>query len=91
MALAKAFNSPIHVLQAGTDLVKVGEEITSGRGPMLISYHRKMYGLGEVSLLFSRFSSLVSVDSVWKTELTNSCDIFSALQLVKTGLFNASF
>ncbi|KAI5480627.1 hypothetical protein MNV49_000323 [Pseudohyphozyma bogoriensis] len=47
-ALSKYFKSPIWVLQAGTDLVKVGDEWEgTGRGPMLISYHRKMYGLGE--------------------------------------------
>jgi len=63
-ALAKAFGVPIHVLQEGTDLVKVGEEVrqpdfkAEGQVPnvdvgikrapaLLISYHRKMYGLGE--------------------------------------------
>lgn len=68
MALSKHHDTPIHILQAGSPLVKVGEEIKSGRGPLLISYvfapsnseitslrspllryHRKMYGLGEVS------------------------------------------
>ncbi|KAM0791376.1 hypothetical protein ACM66B_005841 [Microbotryomycetes sp. NB124-2] len=46
-ALSKYYKAPIHVLQAGTDLVKVGEEYPANRGPILISYHRKMYGLGE--------------------------------------------
>ncbi|KAM0753088.1 OTU-domain-containing protein [Meredithblackwellia eburnea MCA 4105] len=46
-ALAKYFQAPIHVLQAGTGLVKIGEDLPPGRGPMYISYHRKMYGLGE--------------------------------------------
>ncbi|KAK4054463.1 OTU protein [Microbotryomycetes sp. JL201] len=46
-ALSKYYQTPIHVLQAGTDLVKVGEDFPTERGPILISYHRKMYGLGE--------------------------------------------
>ncbi|KAK4053937.1 OTU protein [Microbotryomycetes sp. JL221] len=46
-ALSKFYHAPIHVLQAGTDIVKVGEDAPTDRGPILISYHRKMYGLGE--------------------------------------------
>ncbi|ORY89427.1 hypothetical protein BCR35DRAFT_300610 [Leucosporidium creatinivorum] len=46
-ALAAHFAAPIHVLQAGTDILPFGEDAPPGRGPMLISYHRKMYGLGE--------------------------------------------
>ncbi|KDE08937.1 hypothetical protein MVLG_01029 [Microbotryum lychnidis-dioicae p1A1 Lamole] len=48
-ALAKHYNIQIHVLQAGTDLLKVGEDdLPLGpAGPIRISYHRKMYGLGE--------------------------------------------
>ncbi|SGY88782.1 BQ5605_C137g13406 [Microbotryum silenes-dioicae] len=48
-ALAKHYNVQIHVLQAGTDLLKVGEDdLPLGpAGPIRISYHRKMYGLGE--------------------------------------------
>lgn len=37
LALSKHFGAPIHILQAGTDLVKVGDELPAGRGPMLIS------------------------------------------------------
>ncbi|SCV71975.1 BQ2448_4669 [Microbotryum intermedium] len=48
-ALAKHYNVQVHVLQAGTDLLKVGEDdLPLGpSGPIRISYHRKMYGLGE--------------------------------------------
>lgn len=58
MALSKAFDSPIHILQAGTDLVKVGEEIKSGRGPMLISY---VYSLLSSSSLVTYFLSFIDI------------------------------
>lgn len=50
-ALSKYFATPIYIVQAGTkDAVKVEDpSLPQGRGPLLISYHRKMYGLGEVS------------------------------------------
>lgn len=52
-ALAKAYNVPIHVIQSGvphivihnpSDHTPVDEECV-----VRISYHRRMYGLGEVS------------------------------------------
>lgn len=37
IALSKYFRAPIHVLQAGTDIVKTGEDLPPGRGPILLS------------------------------------------------------
>ncbi|GAA5870865.1 hypothetical protein JCM1840_002712 [Sporobolomyces johnsonii] len=46
-ALSLHFQSPIYVVQAGTNgPVAHGEDLPKERA-MLISYHRKMYGLGE--------------------------------------------
>lgn len=45
LALSQALNVPIWVIQSGSPPVKIGEE-NKGK-PLLISYHRKMYGLGE--------------------------------------------
>ncbi|SAM83865.1 uncharacterized protein UBRO_05972 [Ustilago bromivora] len=48
LALSRAFRTPIHIVQAGVPVLKVGqEEFEDGRKPLFISYHRKMYGLGE--------------------------------------------
>jgi OTU domain-containing protein 6 len=46
LALSRVFNTPIHVVQAGSPVVKVGAE-ESKSDPLMISYHRRMYGLGE--------------------------------------------
>lgn len=46
--MSRAFHSQIWVVQAGQPIVKVGEGEEKG-GPLMISYHRRMYGLGEVS------------------------------------------
>ncbi|GJN90676.1 hypothetical protein Rhopal_003688-T1 [Rhodotorula paludigena] len=48
-ALSLHYQSPIIVIQAGTEMVEHGSDLPRERA-MLISYHRKMYGLGEVSL-----------------------------------------
>ena len=54
LALSRAFDIPIHVVQGGTPSVVVHEP-SSGPGaaksPVYISYHRRLYGLGEVSFL----------------------------------------
>ena len=52
MALSKAFKSPIHVYQWGNPPVVVhSPDPTQPTGPVVqISYHRRMYGLGEVSI-----------------------------------------
>ncbi|PWN29864.1 cysteine proteinase [Jaminaea rosea] len=46
LAMSRAFKSQIWVVQAGQPIVKVGEGEEKG-GPLMISYHRRMYGLGE--------------------------------------------
>ncbi|KWU46966.1 OTU-domain-containing protein [Rhodotorula sp. JG-1b] len=45
-ALSLYYKAPIIVVQAGTDMVEHGSDFPRERA-MLISYHRKMYGLGE--------------------------------------------
>lgn len=54
LALSRAFETPIWVVQAGSPVMKVGEEegAAAAKGSakqeaVMISYHRKMYGLGE--------------------------------------------
>lgn len=52
LAMSRALNTPIWVVQAGQPIVKVGQEEIAQAAtskPLLISYHRRMYGLGEVS------------------------------------------
>ncbi|KAG0145415.1 hypothetical protein CROQUDRAFT_658725 [Cronartium quercuum f. sp. fusiforme G11] len=50
LALSKVFKFPIHVVQASTSVLKIGEEdygaLRAGKA-LTISYHRKSYGLGE--------------------------------------------
>ncbi|CDW99053.1 hypothetical protein [Sporisorium scitamineum] len=46
LALSRAFGTQINVIQAGVPVLKVGEGEYEGE-PLYISYHRKMYGLGE--------------------------------------------
>lgn len=62
-ALSRAFNIPIHVIQCGPPVVvshggqddtfggatTPEESAALGDGVVRISYHRRMYGLGEVS------------------------------------------
>lgn len=55
LALSRAFNVPIHVIQGGTPPVVVHEPQGDGSSPAVdqknivyISYHRRLYGLGEV-------------------------------------------
>lgn len=54
MALSRAYNVPIHVVQSGPPpIVKhspiPGVDALPGTPIVFISYHRRMYGLGEVS------------------------------------------
>jgi len=54
MALSRSYNVPIHVVQAGKPPVVIHEPPpNTGNGTdgkiVFISYHRRMYGLGEVS------------------------------------------
>lgn len=62
-ALSRAFNVPIHVVQRGPPVIvshggsddgfggglSPKESLTAGDKVVRISYHRRMYGLGEVS------------------------------------------
>jgi OTU domain-containing protein 6 len=51
-ALSRAFAVPIHVVQGGEPKVVVhgpGNQEVKSYKPVIISYHRRMYGLGEVS------------------------------------------
>lgn len=54
VALSRAFKVPIHVVQGGKPPIVVhhptGGETKPGEPAVWISYHRKLYGLGEVSL-----------------------------------------
>lgn len=62
LALSRAYNIPIHVIQGGSPSIVVHEPLGSHHGisptekVVRISYHRRMYGLGEVRQLraFSR-------------------------------------
>ncbi|PWN18896.1 cysteine proteinase [Microstroma glucosiphilum] len=48
LAMSRAYRTPIWVVQAGSPIVKVGQDEFPLEGrPLMISYHRKMYGLGE--------------------------------------------
>jgi OTU domain-containing protein 6 len=55
LALSRAYNVPIHVVQSGSPPVVVhnpsgspSEEAMHDKRVVRISYHRRMYGLGEV-------------------------------------------
>lgn len=60
LALSRAYNIPVHVIQGSSPPIVVHEPSDSfhGTSPKVvrISYHRRMYGLGEVRQLrvFSR-------------------------------------
>ncbi|KAI3617927.1 hypothetical protein CBS9595_003836 [Malassezia furfur] len=48
LALARVFHTPIHVVQPGMPIVKIEDEaFGEHKGPLLISYHLKQFGLGE--------------------------------------------
>ena len=74
LALSRAYNVPIHVVQAGTPNIVVHDPSGNDNGAIddkrvvRISYHRRMYGLGEVSrgrsyhsisILIKTFSSTI--------------------------------
>uniref|UniRef100_H2Y9H4 OTU domain-containing protein n=1 Tax=Ciona savignyi TaxID=51511 RepID=H2Y9H4_CIOSA len=44
-AISNAFQTPIHVIQAGSSSVKLGEQYE--QSPILLTYHRHELGLGE--------------------------------------------
>ena len=51
LAISKSYKIPIKVVQANSPIVNIGEgeEYYNDRSrvPLMISYHRRMYGLGE--------------------------------------------
>ncbi|WFD32421.1 ubiquitinyl hydrolase 1 [Malassezia sp. CBS 17886] len=47
LALSRVFHTPIHVVQGDYPILKIGADENSDKEPLTISYHRKMYGLGE--------------------------------------------
>jgi OTU domain-containing protein 6 len=60
LALSRAYNVPIHVIQGGTPPVVVHnptgapqEGNLREKKALRISYHRRMYGLGEVRIAFN--------------------------------------
>jgi OTU domain-containing protein 6 len=58
LALSRAYNTPIHVIQAGKPPVVIHEPVEGmsdkpGTKVVFISYHRRMYGLGEVGFFFT--------------------------------------
>lgn len=74
LALSRAYNVPIHVVQGGAPSVVVhGEDITVAdkNHIVYISYHRRLYGLGEVKLR-------PRISEKTRTDLT----AFPALQLL---------
>ena len=50
VALSRAFKIPIHIVQGGKPSIVVHEPEDKGPNVVWISYHRKLYGLGEVSV-----------------------------------------
>ncbi|KAI8817853.1 uncharacterized protein EV422DRAFT_499646 [Fimicolochytrium jonesii] len=44
-AISRALERPIHVVQMGTPVLKIGEDLDAD--PLFVSYHRHAYGLGE--------------------------------------------
>ncbi|KAG0324328.1 OTU domain-containing protein 6B [Podila humilis] len=47
LALSRVHKVPIWVVQMGSPTVKLSAEIYPAKTPLLVSYHRHMYGLGE--------------------------------------------
>lgn len=56
MALSQVLHTPIHVVQAGSPIIKIGEDQFADKAPLWIAYHVKMYGLGEVRIHISHYS-----------------------------------
>jgi OTU domain-containing protein 6 len=69
LALSMAYGIPIHVVQAGKPPVVVHEPVDgmsdiAGTKVVFISYHRRMYGLGEVqSSSFFRLSAALTIST----------------------------
>jgi OTU domain-containing protein 6 len=71
VALSRAFNVPIHVVQGGTPPIvehhPSGGEAKPNEPVVWISYHRRLYGLGEVS--FQGSVLLSEIDDFYHTAL----------------------
>ncbi|WFD35851.1 ubiquitinyl hydrolase 1 [Malassezia cuniculi] len=46
LALSHVFRTPIHIVQSASPVLPIGDHYTD-HPPLLVSYHLKMYGLGE--------------------------------------------
>ncbi|CAI2175266.1 6085_t:CDS:2 [Funneliformis geosporum] len=46
IAISKAFKLPVHVIQMNSPLMKISDDEFLNKEPIVISYHRHMYGLG---------------------------------------------
>ncbi|CAG8463769.1 2626_t:CDS:2 [Ambispora gerdemannii] len=46
-ALSKAYKLPVHIVQMDSPVLKISDVEFSGQQPIILSYHRHMYGLGE--------------------------------------------
>ena len=46
-ALSKGLERPIEVIQAEGPLVQVGQDEFKDQSPIILTYHRHYYGLGE--------------------------------------------
>lgn len=46
LALSHVFSTPIHIVQRGMPVICIGEDYKDNE-PLFVSYHHKMYGLGE--------------------------------------------
>jgi len=84
MALSRAYNVPIHVVQAGKPPVVIHEPLPNMSDDInikivFISYHRRMYGLGEVS----------RHPLVWSSNTHSTMQRFAALQLATTEIKTA--
>ncbi|KAF9084236.1 OTU domain-containing protein 6B [Mortierella sp. GBA35] len=47
LALSRVHKVPIWVVQMGSPTVKLSADVFSAKTPLMVSYHRHMYGLGE--------------------------------------------
>lgn len=73
LAMTRAFNIPIHIIQWGTPSVVVHSPNpgdTNSTGVVRVSYHRRMYGLGEAST--SRHPKNIRLTTY---SITTHCDL----------------
>jgi len=47
LALSKSYKIPVHIIQMGSPVLKISDdEFGRDKEPILLSYHKHMYGLG---------------------------------------------